>query len=243
MGLLFLVVPEPVAFYPLNARYKAAEKENRQPKGTLGDVSITNGPYNEPGGAYMFYGTVSSYIEFPNRGGLEPRFSITLMCWVRPGGHDGPLFSYGKDGRGVRLEIRLGLFTLIVPQNNPQIVFQADLKLFNATFRTPKGLWVHVAATFDHNTGLSSMFINGHLSATKKGFTGSVISTNAGEVRMGVTNCDDGYFKGKIAELKVYDVALSQAQIQTTIVQGNLKIIVFFSCDPHGPASNFFEKP
>ena len=68
MGLLFLAVPEPVAFYPLNASYKAAEKENRQPKGILGDVAITKGPYNEPGGAYMFYGTYSSYIEFPRIG-------------------------------------------------------------------------------------------------------------------------------------------------------------------------------
>jgi len=86
-----LAVPEPVAFYPLNARYKAAEKENRQPKGTLGDVGITNGPFNEPGGAYMFYGTDNSYIEFPNRGGLDTRFSITLMCWVHPGGQYGSI--------------------------------------------------------------------------------------------------------------------------------------------------------
>ena len=80
-------MPEPVAFYPLNARYKAAEKENRQTNGLLGDVAITNGPYNEPGGAYMFYGTVSSYIEFPNKKeGLDTRFSMSLMCWVEPGG-------------------------------------------------------------------------------------------------------------------------------------------------------------
>ena len=57
MGLLFLAVPEPVAFYPLNASYEATEKESRQPLGILKDVTITNGPYNEPGGAYMFYGT------------------------------------------------------------------------------------------------------------------------------------------------------------------------------------------
>ena len=82
---LFLAVPEAIAFYPLNARYKSTEKENRQPKGILGDVGITNGPYNEPGGSYMFYGTYGSYIEFPNNGGLDTRFSITLMCWVQPG--------------------------------------------------------------------------------------------------------------------------------------------------------------
>jgi len=87
------VVPEPVAFYPLNACYKAAQKENRQPNGIVGDVSIANGPYNKPGGAYMFYGTVSSYIEFPNIGGLNTQTSFTLMCWVQSGGQDGPLIS------------------------------------------------------------------------------------------------------------------------------------------------------
>ena len=100
-----LAVPEPVAFYPLNARYKAAEKENRQRKGTLRDVAITNGPYNEPGGAYMFYGTASSYIEFPNNGGLgavsrKPRI---LFGPVKPSQNLEPceyravLFTYSKD--------------------------------------------------------------------------------------------------------------------------------------------------
>ena len=88
-------MPEPVAFYPLNARYKAAERENRQPNGILGDIAITNGPYNEPGGAYMFYGNVGSYIEFQNKGGLDTRFSITLMFWVQPGGQNGALLKYG----------------------------------------------------------------------------------------------------------------------------------------------------
>ena len=114
---LFAVVPEPVAFYPLNARYKAAEKENRQPKGILRHVDITTGPYNEPGGAYMFYGNPWSFIYFPNKGGLDTQFSITLMCWVQHGGQNGELFSYGRVWvtTGVRMGIEEGkLFFLIV---------------------------------------------------------------------------------------------------------------------------------
>ena len=118
-------MPEPVAFYPLNARYKAAEKENRQPKGILRDVAITKGPYNEPGGAYMFYGR--SYIDFLNKGGLDTQFSITLMCWVLRGWQNGALFDYGYAldissglvwrSRGVRMGIEGGkLFFLIVPR-------------------------------------------------------------------------------------------------------------------------------
>ena len=136
-------MPDPVAFYPLNARYKAAEKENRQLRGILADVAITNGPYNEPGGAYMFYGTVSSYIEFPNRGGLDTRFSITLMCWVQPGGQDGPLFSYGRDERGVQMWITRGRFNLIL----------SDLPVFELLSPKvlPTEVWVHVAATYNYH--------------------------------------------------------------------------------------------
>ena len=93
-NVFFIAVPEPVAFYPLNARYEAAEKVNRKPKGKLGEVTITNGPYNEPGGAYMFYGTDSSYIDFWINEGLDTLLPITMMCWVQLGGQDGPLFTY-----------------------------------------------------------------------------------------------------------------------------------------------------
>ena len=209
-----LAVPEPVAFYPLNERYKAEEKENRQPKGILGNVAIKDGPFNEPGGSYVFYGTDSSYIEFPNRGGLDTRFSITLICWVRPGGQDGPLFSYGKDGGGIEIWIEMGRFKLINIRNNGQahrimstVALQADA-------------WARVAAVYDYNTGLNSLYINGQLSRSKNIGKGYEISTNAEEVRMGATDHDDRYFRGRITEMKVYDVALNEAQIKQIINQG-----------------------
>ena len=197
----------------MNASYKAAEKENKQRKGILGDVAITNGPYNEPGGAYMFYGTDSSYIEFPNRGGLETRFSITLMCWVQTGGQDGPLFSYGKDGRGVQIGIFRGRFNLVL-SNLPACGLSSAEVL-------PAEVWVHVAATYNYHTGSSSLFINGHLNFLSHIRIRSAIATNTDKVRMGVRGNDNSYFKGKIAEMKVYDVALNEAQIQTSIRQGS----------------------
>ena len=224
MGLLFLVVPEPVASYPLNALYKTAEKENRQPLGTLGEVAISNGPYNEPGGAYMFYGTVSSYIELPNREGLDTRFSISLMCWVEPGGQDGPLFSYGNS-TGVRMGIVRGkLFIQIVERSS----FKQLTRIRTAEI-LPVGKWVHVAASYDHSSGSNSLYINGHLKASHNIGRGYQIATNTQKVRMGSRSGRDENFKGKIAEMKVYDVALNEAQIQTSIRQGNctFPVIVF----------------
>ena len=229
MGLLFLAVPEPVAFYPLNARYKAAEKENRQTNGFLGDVAITNGPYNEPGGAYMFYGTVSSYIEFPNKEGLDTRFSMSLMCWVEPGGQAGPLFSYGVSNWGVLMGIMGSkLFIRIVERNSSK-----QLTLIRSPEILPVGKWVHVAASYDHSSGSNSMYINGHLIASHNIGRGYQIATNTQKVRMGSRSVGDENFKGKITEMKVYDVALNETQIKTSIRQGSCTFpIIIVSLHP-----------
>ena len=207
-----LAVPEPVAFYPLNAHYKAAEKENRQPKGIPGDVGITNGPYNEPGGAYMFYDTASSSIEFPNIGGLDTRLSITLMCWVQPGGQYGVLFDYNLGDRvRARMQILNDKFVFTITTHRP---FR-QLPSINTAEVLPEGKWVHVAASYDDNSGNNSLYINGHLRASQNISTGYEITNTFRGVLMG------RYFRGKIAEMKVYDVALNEAQIQTSIIQGN----------------------
>ena len=79
----------------------------------------------------------------------------------------------------------------------------------------PEGKWVHVAASYDHNSGNNSLYINGHLRASQNIGTGYEIATTSYTVLMGQV------FRGKIAEMKVYDVALNEAQIQTSIIQGN----------------------
>ena len=201
----------------MNARYKAAEKENRQTNGLLGDVAITNGPYNEPGGAYMFYGTVSSYIEFLNKEGLDTRFSISLMCWVEPGGQAGPLFSYGVCNRGVLMGIKGSkLFIRIVERNSSK-----QLTSIGSPEVLPVGKWVHVAASYDYSSGNNSLYINGHLKASHNIGRGYQVATNTQKVRMGSRSVGDENFKGKIAEMKVYDVALNEAQIKTSIGQGS----------------------
>ena len=161
----------------------------------------------------MFYGTDSSYIEFPNRGGLDTRFSITLMCWVQPGGQDGPLISYGNDGRGVQIWIARGRFSLIL----------SDLLVsgLSSVEVLPTEVWVHVAATYNYHTGNGSLFINGHLNVSSHILISYAIATNSDKVRMGVRGDDNRYFKGNISEIKVYDVALNEAQIQTSIIQGS----------------------
>ena len=181
MALLFLGVPVPVAFYPLNVSYKAEEMDNRQRQGILKDVVITNGPYNEPGGAYMFYGTGSSYIEFPNGGGLDTRFSISLMCWVEPGGQDGPLYSYGASNLGFHMGIVGGKLSIRIVERSSfnQLASITTLEVL------PVGKWVHVATNYYHGSGNGALYINGHLRASRNVGRGYQIATNTQKVRMG----------------------------------------------------------
>jgi len=227
----------------LNAQYKAAEKENRQPKGILRNVGLTVGPYNKPGGAYMFYGTRDSYIEFPNNGGLDTHFSITLMCWVQPGvqGASGPLFTYTGypyGPYGVLLLISYDQLFIHIVKHRP---FQSLTYLTTAEV-LPAGEWVHVAASYDHNTGINSLYINGHLKASQNISIGYEIATASQRVRMGAEDQFPPYFKGKIAEMKVYDVALNEAQIQTSMRQGSCTFIfleiVFSLSSPVSPLIN-----
>ena len=166
----------------------------------------------------MFYGTVSSYIEFPTKEGLDTQFSITLMCWVERRGQGGPLFSYGVSNLGVHMGIVEGKLSI-------QIVERSSfnqLTDIESPDVLPVGEWVHVAASYDHGTGNNSLYINGHLRASQNIGTGYQIATATQKVRMGVKG--DNYntdFKGKIAEMKVYNFALNEAQIQTSIRQGS----------------------
>ena len=172
----------------------------------------------------MFYGTVSSYIEFPNKEGLDTQFSITLMCWVEPGGQNGPLFGYGFSNWGVHMWVVRGkLFIRIVKRRSFQ-----QLTSIRTPEVLPLGKWVHVAASYDHGTGSNSLYINGHLRASHNIGRGYQIATNTQKVRMGSKSGSDENFKGKIAEMKVYDVALNEAQIQTSIRQGSCTFPVIF---------------
>ena len=169
----------------------------------------------------MFYGTDSSYIEFLNNGSLDTQFSVSLMCWVEPGGQDGPLFSYGVSNSGVHMWIVEGKLVI-------RIVERSSFQQLTRT-RTPEALpvgkWVHVTASYDHGSGSNSLYINGHLRASQNIGRGYQIATNTQKVRIG-SSCRDANFKGKIAEVKVYDVALNEVQIQTSIRQGSCTFLV-----------------
>ena len=76
-------VPDPVAFFPLNAAYGTKEINNRAVKGIPRGVTLAPGPDGRPNYSYKFSGSSNSYIEIPNSigGPLDVRYSMTMLCW------------------------------------------------------------------------------------------------------------------------------------------------------------------
>ncbi|XP_078379553.1 uncharacterized protein LOC144662584 [Oculina patagonica] len=209
-----VTVPDPIAFYPLNSMYATREIKDRQLHGTPVGVNLTAGPDGKAGGSYQFAGQANSYIEFPNNGGLDVQFSITMLCWVYPENTNGPIFNYKITGGlasnlwGIHLWIHSGKlygafsrrdYTLI----QPTLIADQPLAL---------NQWHYVGLSYDYNTGIANLWLYGQQVWQKDIGARQTLATQD-NVRMGAIEDDSRYFKGRITAMQIYDVALTAEQI------------------------------
>ena len=204
-------VPDPVAFFPLNAAYGTKEINNRTAPGVPSEAGMAPGPDGKANGSYEFYGTSKSYIEFPNSAGgaLDVRYSMTMLCWLYHGGQDGPIFDYRTSGQkwGVHLWVYRGKLLVRYTKRD-------DYSLTNpATHTTLSGGWKFIGTSYNNTSGEAKLWVDGAV----------VQSLNIGEnldlatqdsIRMGAKGGGKRYFKGSIADMQVYNVPLTQEQVQ-----------------------------
>ena len=136
---------------------------------------------------------------------------MTMLCWLYPGGQDGPLFNYGESGSwGVHLWVESGqLFVRFI---------RRDYSFTNALRNThlkPEDGWKFVGASYDQANGDAKLWVDGLVVQTLNIGDNLQLATQ-GRVRMGVMTGDalNRYFKAKIAQMQVYNIALSQEQIK-----------------------------
>ena len=196
--------------YPLDGAHGTKEINNRVGAGVASaGVHTAPGPDGNPDGSYEFSGTANSYIEFPNGGGLDVKNSITTLCWLYPGGQDGPLFNYRKRGRwGVHLWV---LYDQLFVRFNKRD-YSLTQRLVN-THLKPEDGWKFVGASYDQANGDAKLWVDGKVVQTLNIGANLQLGTQD-SVRMGVKIGDGRYFKGRIAQMQVYNVALTQEQIQ-----------------------------
>lgn len=175
------------------------------------DGIIINNPewvFGKIGQAYLFNGKNES-IEIANSDKLNPEQSITITAWVKPldstqrimGKHD-------SDASG-------GWYLWLSPEK--EFVFTVSDGLGDISLKSPSTYklaeWHHIAGQYDDRTKKMALYVNGEKTneitllkavlPSKSDFTIGKFSSGA-----------DGYFKGTIDEVRLYNRILSPQEIQ-----------------------------
>ena len=131
---------------------------------------------------------------------------MTMLCWVYHNGQDGPLFNYRTSGHwGVHLWVLAGqLYVHFTPRD-----YSSTISLHTAL----AGGWKFVGASYDRSSGNGKLWVNGAVVQTPNIGIGLDLATQD-SIRMGAKIGDGRHFKGRIAQMQVYNEALTQKQIQ-----------------------------
>lgn len=198
-----------VAVYQLTSASKNRDISGyANPPAMLVGVNYARGPDNHPQGALYFKGTRNSYVLIPNNGCLDVRNSITIIFWLFAEGL-GPLVHFNPYGSGVQISLvsPFRLSARFVPRSGKWV------NAVNANI-TPRR-WYYVATTFDHTTGVVSIFVNNALLTQRRiGPFRFGLATNK-PVVIGGKPGSRRSFRGKISCVQVYNYPMNLLQIRS----------------------------
>lgn len=202
----------PVAAYGLNetSGTTAADASGSGLAGTLKGASWTAA--GRHAGALSFNGS-TSYVDLGNPSALQLTGSMTVSAWVYPTAHpgdDGQIVAK-SDGGGWQFKtspdtgVRTFGFGVTGPSGFVQRYSQSVYSLYT---------WYHVTGVFNASARTLDIYINGVLNNGV--LNGSVPSAQANSsVNVNIGRRTGGYlFAGTIDEVRIYNRALTAAQIQ-----------------------------
>jgi hypothetical protein len=200
----------PVVAYGLDWRDAAVapDSSGHNYAGTVsGSVQVVKGRH---GNAFKFDG--HSFITIPDRPTFDLTQGMTLEAWVNPSALWGWRTVLLKETSG-------GLaYALYANDNapNPAVTVNTGARDQSASGSSglPLNAWTHLAATYDGST--LQLFVNGVL-ANSRPLSGALL-TSDGALRIGGNSVWGEYFEGLIDDVRVYDRALTAAEIQADMM-------------------------
>ena len=176
--------------------------------GNNGTVSNTTWATAGKFGKALTFNGSSSRVTIPDSASLHLTTGMTLEAWVNPSSvssawkdviYKGGTDNYLLEGTTNHSSVPGGGATI----NGADIITFGTAPLATST-------WTHLAETYDGST--LSFYVNGVQVATQA-VAGSIL-TSATPLQIGSDSTFGQYFAGTIDEVRVYNVALNQAQIQ-----------------------------
>ena len=207
--LYFLVLLNPVAFFPLNGQYETKDISHRNNlQGNASSVELAQGPDLNTGGSYQFSGNLNSFIYFSNNGGLDTRYSMTFLAWIYHEQTEGQIFYYDGPENGVRFMLTEdGRFRATFRSSN-----FSYLKTLTSAILEPK-TWHFVGASYNYVSGECILWINGSVYMRKVIDWPSELATQQ-SVIMGALSGGASKYKGRISCVQLYDRVLTEQEIE-----------------------------
>lgn len=198
-------------------------------KGNDGTISGAKWKTGKTGGGLYFNGT-DNYVSVP----VINRDQISISAWFRKNINDTSNADaiFGALNGNSDVQLREG-FDLRFPKWNPDLIQfllvtedvsgnriqkKTQLDLGNSV-----GIWFHAVGTYNKNTGDQKLYIDGQLVDTQNHPAGNTIVplTSYPDMRIGYSRVNNGYFKGKIDEVQLYNRALSNNEIDGLYSKAN----------------------
>ena len=172
--------------------------------------TITNATWSAAGkfGAALSFNGTSSWVTVPDASTLDLTNGMTLEAWVKPTALSGWRTTLLKESAG-------GLaYGLYANDNTPNPAITVQIAGVDrsavGTSQLPVNTWTHLAATYDG--AQVRLYVNG-VQAGSRAQTGNMV-VSTGPLRVGGNAVWTEFFAGLIDEVRVYNRALSAAEIQ-----------------------------
>jgi len=191
-------------------------------KGDVAEDASGNGNDGELNGATWDKGKfgnaisldgAGNFVEIPESASLDTRENITISAWIYPT-KDGPIVNYQHPGGtwGTHLWITApsDLFVRVIKRD----------AAFTTNIICPTSLkeWHHVATSYDYSSGKVKLFLDGNECQSLD--IGVTEQSTHGPVFIGKAPWDGRAFKDFIDEVVIFNVVLSEADIQDIMNKG-----------------------
>ncbi len=221
----FSYAQNPVINLPLNGNTLDISGNNLH--GTNSNASLTTDRFNNPNSAYYFNGTNASItIPFSNKFDIPPTGQFTISLWLQPALANSVSALFVKSPFNPSIFNSLWDYGLYLLSNKGMSGYANNNFLVGSTTMVQNACWYHLAVTY--NNGNWNLYLNGSLEAFD--YTGTKKSLQSGGgIALGKKGEANGdYFKGKLDEVRFYDIALNQAEVKKLICSaGDDKQICF----------------
>lgn len=200
-----------------------------------GSVTLNTGGASYTGDALTFSG--SNYVDVPTNSALSVGTStdFTYEAWAKLNGNQPNYAGIVIKGSGAP-------FTQLVIVNNN---VAAEIYSSTGFIGTGSGLegntnlndgkWHHLAMTVSRSTNTCTLYVDGNVQAT---VTNSAISgnvDNSNDLLIGVERTRSLYFNGSIDEVRVWNTARTQSQIQanmnSTVPTNSTGLVAYYKFD------------